>query len=102
MASVGHDGIARAINPVHTLEDGDTIFGLSIGSGPKLADDDASATKQLDAIFNAGADALSRAIAHAMLSASSKGSTKSYCDAYPSACANLDRSREGSAPEFRP
>ena len=26
---MGHDGLARAINPVHTVMDGDTIFGLS-------------------------------------------------------------------------
>ena len=26
-----HDGFARAINPIHTLHDGDTIFTLSTG-----------------------------------------------------------------------
>lgn len=101
MASVAHDGIARAINPVHSLIDGDTIFGLSTGGGPRLGDDDPNATEQLDAIFRAAADAMSRAVAHAMLSASSTKSTKSYCDAYPSACAKVDRSKKGSAPEVR-
>ncbi|HZN47376.1 MAG TPA: P1 family peptidase, partial [Ramlibacter sp.] len=26
-----HDGLARAINPVHTLSDGDTLFALATG-----------------------------------------------------------------------
>jgi L-aminopeptidase/D-esterase-like protein len=101
MASVAHDGIARAINPVHSLIDGDTIFGLSTGTGAKLGDDDPNATEQLDAIFSAAADAMSRAVAHAMLAASSARSTESYCDFYPSACAQLERFEAGSAPEVR-
>ena len=31
LASVGHDGLARAIRPAHTLVDGDTIFALATG-----------------------------------------------------------------------
>ena len=31
LASVGHDGLARAINPVHTMSDGDTLFCLGTG-----------------------------------------------------------------------
>jgi len=31
LASVAHDGYARAIRPVHTQSDGDTIFALSYG-----------------------------------------------------------------------
>lgn len=31
MASMAHDGLARAINPVHTPYDGDTLFALSLG-----------------------------------------------------------------------
>lgn len=31
LAQVGHDGLARAINPVHTLSDGDTLFALGTG-----------------------------------------------------------------------
>jgi len=29
MAMVAHDGLARAIDPIHTLVDGDSIFALS-------------------------------------------------------------------------
>lgn len=31
MAQMAHDGLARSIRPAHTMFDGDTIFGLSIG-----------------------------------------------------------------------
>lgn len=32
VASMAHDGMARAINPSHTMYDGDTIFALSLGN----------------------------------------------------------------------
>ncbi len=32
LATVGHDGLARAINPVHTQSDGDTLFALATGA----------------------------------------------------------------------
>ncbi len=31
VAQMAHDGMARAINPVHTMYDGDTLFALSLG-----------------------------------------------------------------------
>lgn len=31
VAEMGHDGLARAIRPAHTMFDGDTLFALSIG-----------------------------------------------------------------------
>ncbi|HVR49389.1 MAG TPA: P1 family peptidase [Pseudorhodoferax sp.] len=38
LAQAGHDGLARTINPVHTMSDGDTVFALGTGlaalSGP--------------------------------------------------------------------
>jgi L-aminopeptidase/D-esterase-like protein len=33
LATQGHDGLARAINPCHTLSDGDTLFALATGAG---------------------------------------------------------------------
>ena len=35
VAGMGHDGMARAINPVHTIFDGDTLFALA--TGPALS-----------------------------------------------------------------
>ena len=31
LAQMAHDGLARSINPVHTMSDGDTIFALATG-----------------------------------------------------------------------
>jgi len=48
MAMVAHDGLARAIDPVHTLLDGDTIFALSTGNPPprpRPASDQSSAAQ---------------------------------------------------------
>lgn len=38
MAQMAHDGLARAINPIHTAFDGDTIFGLATGTSSREAD----------------------------------------------------------------
>lgn len=35
LATQGHDGLARAINPAHTLSDGDTLFALASGERGK-------------------------------------------------------------------
>jgi L-aminopeptidase/D-esterase-like protein len=32
VAEMAHDGYARAIDPIHTMHDGDTIFSLSTGT----------------------------------------------------------------------
>ena len=34
LATVGHDGMARAIAPVHSMLDGDTVFALASGRRP--------------------------------------------------------------------
>jgi len=38
LATVAHDGLARAINPVHTMSDGDTLFALATGRAPASGD----------------------------------------------------------------
>ena len=35
VAEMAHDGLARAVRPVHTLFDGDTIFAVSVTNAPK-------------------------------------------------------------------
>ena len=35
LAQMAHDGLARSINPVHTLTDGDTMFALATGASGK-------------------------------------------------------------------
>ena len=36
LAGAGHDGLARAIRPVHTMSDGDTLFALGTGQAGAL------------------------------------------------------------------
>ncbi|GAB3500925.1 P1 family peptidase [Curvibacter fontanus] len=38
LAQVAHDGLARSINPVHTMLDGDTLFALGTGASGKSVD----------------------------------------------------------------
>jgi len=38
LAQVAHDGLARAINPVHTQFDGDTLFALATCASKKVID----------------------------------------------------------------
>jgi len=86
MAGVGHDGLARAVRPVHTLFDGDTLFALATGS--RHSPDAVEQTM----VMEAGADCVARAIVHAMLAATSVDRTadggvalRSWTDAFPSA-----------------
>ncbi|HMC17152.1 MAG TPA: P1 family peptidase [Albitalea sp.] len=37
LAQMAHDGLARCINPVHTITDGDTIFALGTGASGQSA-----------------------------------------------------------------
>jgi L-aminopeptidase/D-esterase-like protein len=38
LAQIGHDGLARTIDPVHTAIDGDTLFALATGTSSSTAD----------------------------------------------------------------
>jgi putative pantetheine hydrolase len=90
MAMVAHDGLARAIDPIHTLLDGDAIFALSTSQEQaRLRVTDPAALAQLETLFGAGARTLCRALVHGMLAAETvetpAGKLISYRDAYPSA-----------------
>ena len=63
LATMGHDGLARAISPAHTATDGDAVFALSTTARP------APDLRGLVALHAAAADVVSRAIAHALLAA---------------------------------
>ena len=85
-AVVGHDGLARAIRPVHTLYDGDTLFALATGARP------APDLPDLVMLMEAGAACVARAVAHAVLAASGVDrladggvALPSYRDVFPSA-----------------
>ena len=63
LAMMGHDGLARAIVPIHTVMDGDTIFGLATTARP------APTVEQLFALHAAAAEVVTRAVVHAVLAA---------------------------------
>jgi putative pantetheine hydrolase len=85
LAALAHDGMARAIRPVHSMFDGDTVFGLATGDRPPpdpLA---------FHAVLASCADVFARAVAHGVLAATTvqtpAGRWLSYRDAFPSAFA---------------
>ncbi|WP_225849078.1 P1 family peptidase [Streptomyces sp. HPF1205] len=98
MASSAQDGLARAMIPSHTLSDGDTVFSVATGTGRQLSNDNGDDLAELTRIDAVAADTLSRAVAHAMLAATSVRTYKSYCDTFPSACAHLRREPSRTAP----
>jgi len=55
LASIGHNGIARAVRPAHTVFDGDTIFSMCAG--------------EVDATLDAVGILASRAVEHAIIDA---------------------------------
>ena len=76
LADVAHDGIARAVNPVHTAYDGDTLFAIATRQRPEP-------TAPLDVVElqAAAADCVSRAIVHALISATSSAGFPSWREA---------------------
>jgi L-aminopeptidase/D-esterase-like protein len=50
LATVGHDGLARAINPAHTMFDGDTLFALGTGTSGVAAEMMLLATMAAEAV----------------------------------------------------
>lgn len=61
MAQMAHDGLARSINPVHTMVDGDTIFAAATATSQVTAD--------LTTIGSIAAEAMARAVNRAVLMA---------------------------------
>ena len=50
LATVGHDGLARCINPAHTVFDGDTLFTLATGRAGRTLDMMRLATMAAEAV----------------------------------------------------
>lgn len=68
VAQMAHDGLARVINPIHTMCDGDTIFALATG---EMAGD-------VNVIGYLAQEALARAVLRAVYAAQSIKGFKSY------------------------
>lgn len=70
LAGMAHDGFARAIRPVHTMVDGDTIFALSTGSR----------RGNLSAIGSAAVDVVAEAIVRGVRAAETLHGVPAACD----------------------
>ncbi|MFF1251009.1 P1 family peptidase [Pseudarthrobacter sp. NPDC058329] len=68
-ASASHAGIARALNPSHTLADGDTVFCLATGAVHLDRTDEAARQMSLIALQSAAADVVRMAILDGVASA---------------------------------
>ncbi|MGV9907035.1 P1 family peptidase [Streptomyces sp. NPDC003388] len=64
LAGTSHDGIARAVRPVHLLHDGDTVFALATSARPL-----GGRPLDLNGVLAAGADVVTRAIVRAVRAA---------------------------------
>ncbi|MEU1122792.1 P1 family peptidase [Streptomyces sp. NPDC005899] len=82
LAGTAHDGLARAVRPVHLLTDGDTVFTLATGRLPLPPD----TVPALNGILAAGAESLARAVVKAVRAAHGVegpgGDFPSYSDLY--------------------
>ncbi|MFI8104029.1 P1 family peptidase [Streptomyces sp. NPDC086023] len=63
LAGTSHDGLARAVRPVHLMHDGDTVFALSAGGR------EVPGVDEFNAVLAAGADAVTRAVVRAVVHA---------------------------------
>jgi L-aminopeptidase/D-esterase-like protein len=80
LATAGHDGLARAVRPAHTMIDGDTLFGLSTGDNPPDL-------VGFNLLLAAAADTVTRAVGHGVLHANRRPDAPSYPEMFPSVVA---------------
>jgi len=79
VAMVAHDGLARAVRPVHSLLDGDAIFCLASGSRPS-ADGAGPRVGEINALLALAADVFADACFDALRSARRRGPWPGYLD----------------------
>ncbi len=70
VAMMAHDGLARTINPIHTMFDGDTIFALATGE----------IETDITTVGSLAAEALARAVVNAVKKAESAYGLISYSE----------------------
>lgn len=85
MASRGADGQVIAIDTIHTLGDGDSVFALSTGKWNQPCTERSC----LETVYEGATKTIARAVVHAVLNAKTAGGRTSYCEALPSACKRL-------------
>jgi L-aminopeptidase/D-esterase-like protein len=99
LATVAHDGIARAVRPAHSMFDGDTVFTLATGRVP-LPDVAAARYRavetrpgRLNQLLDAAATCFAAAVTDAVLTATTIGDAPAYRDVCPSAFRNPPAAR---------
>ncbi len=89
LATTGHDGLARAIRPVHSPLDGDTLFAVATGTvqaadqGIRLPPAFAAELLILDQLCTAAAVCVERAVVDAIRSATAVAGVPAYADLFP-------------------
>ena len=79
---ISNSGLARSIRPIHSIGDGDVVFGMATTPPSHNL-----TNQQLNQIYNAAADALGRAVVHAILASKRIGNSRlGYCEQYPTIC----------------
>ncbi len=77
LAVMAQDGLARSIRPVHTPQDGDTVFSIATGTHDLGADPLALAE-----LGTLAADCLARAVARGVFHAQSLGTARSWKETF--------------------
>jgi len=87
VAQMAHDGLARAVYPSHTMFDGDTVFTIATGESGNIDEDldKRDRDRALSLLGASAADAMARAIVHAILAAETVGPYVCHRDRYPGA-----------------
>lgn len=80
VADLAHDGLARAIRPMHAMRDGDTVFALSTYADPVHLPD-TTGPNMTDLIGHAAADAMVLAVLDAASQAAALGGWPSVAEA---------------------
>ena len=78
VAQMAHDGLARAIDPIHTMFDGDTIFALSTSDDNHL--DNMVVPQEITTVGMIAAKLLQQAVIRAVTEAESLGGVPSLKD----------------------
>jgi L-aminopeptidase/D-esterase-like protein len=82
VAAIAHDGMARAISPLHTMVDGDAVFCL--GSGRQELPGELGGIPAFNELLVTTAEVFTAACLDAMLTAETRGGWRSYRDLAPS------------------
>lgn len=80
IAQFAHDGLARAIRPIHTMLDGDTVFVVSVGWDDRIPVKAAYPAEAVDRIGTVAGDLVVRAVLKGVKAAESIPGWPSYSE----------------------